>query len=530
MNSTLNASIGNEYNQPDRTLQDIPVRKTQNGLIGAVFRARNTKQDGQGELLSGWSGWSRDSALVYDTKSQAKEVEKLDLETGEIQGFKVDYKGVKKSSRDSKEARDDRFSLQTTSRSVLGRDWRVSKCNRCMYHMDLPGGKKLPKNYAGVMRGEQGGAFFGGLVQCGSVWTCPVCGSKIAERRAKDMREAMVNAKSRGLYVSLVTQTVKHGVGDDISELLPKLAKAQTSFWGRRAVKDLFEQYGTVGRVRSLETTYGSAGWHPHVHLLIFSESPLPKKAQDVLARQWQRSCLSAGLPKPTIKNGLDIRNGEAAGEYVCKFADDSKLVKTAKGEDVTWDAADEMTKANAKKGRQGNITPFDMLRIIRDPETTENQKKFYRARFEEYARAFKGRRQLVWSRGLRDELGLGQDKTDEEIVNEMNNESNVIALLNSEEMSAVSRKELRSTVLSLSESGGITAIATLLHSLVDTKSSITDYIAHMSARLLRPEFGVKSVNCNSCGTHHVSRLESPVCPLCGHKNKKEDLDDGNDD
>ncbi|OOE78148.1 hypothetical protein BZG72_15785, partial [Salinivibrio sp. PR6] len=218
MNSTLNASIGNEYNQPDRTLQDIPVRKTQNGLIGAVFRARNTKQDGQGELLSGWSGWSRDSALVYDTKSQAKEVEKLDLETGEIQGFKVDYKGVKKSSRDSKKARDDRFSLQTTSRSVLGRDWRVSKCNRCMYHMDLPGGKKLPKNYAGVMRGEQGGAFFGGLVQCGSVWTCPVCGSKIAERRAKDMREAMVNAKSRGLYVSLVTQTVKHGVGDDISE------------------------------------------------------------------------------------------------------------------------------------------------------------------------------------------------------------------------------------------------------------------------------------------------------------------------
>nr|WP_045625976.1 protein rep [Vibrio parahaemolyticus] len=132
--------------------------------------------------------------------------------------------------------------------------------------------KNIPRGYAGILKGDKGGAFFGGLVQCGSVWTCPVCGAKIAERRAGELREAMGIANRRGLHVSLVTMTVRHGIGDHISDLMPRLAKSQTSFWGRRKVKDTFSNFGLVGRVRSLEVTYGSSGWHPHTHILVFSE------------------------------------------------------------------------------------------------------------------------------------------------------------------------------------------------------------------------------------------------------------------
>ncbi|EGR3150114.1 hypothetical protein DLH80_23620 [Vibrio parahaemolyticus] len=387
-----------------------------------------------------------------------------------------------------------------------------------MIHLDLDGGKKIPRGYAGILKGQKGGAFFGGLVQCGSVWTCPVCGAKIAERRADELRTAMGEAKKRGLHVALLTATVRHGIGDHISDLMPKLAKSQTSFWGRRKVKDTFDSFGLVGRVRSLEVTYGSSGWHPHVHILVFSEKKIPKAVKRNLALEWQKSCVSAGLPKPTLENGLDVRNGEAAGEYICKFADDSKLpVKTGTGDTVTWDSADEMTKSQSKKGRQGNITPFDMLRLIDESETTDSQRNFYRARFEEYAVAFKGRRQLVWSRGLRDEFDMGKEKTDEELVLEMNEESNVMALLDKNEMSALSRKELRSTALALVENGGRDALARLLHPIAGADMTLTEYLRFFNSRMQRSEFGFHHVTCG-CGETFSFSGESGHCPNCATK------------
>lgn len=504
-----------EYITSDLPLQ---VSSPHKGVSSYLFRAKNHAFAGQESLISEWSEWSENSSLVYDTKSQSKTVEVLNKETGEIQELNYDNKGKKNSKKTGVESRSERFKLQSTSRGVLGREWRVSKCNRCMIHLDLDGGKKIPRGYAGILKGEKGGAFFGGLVQCGSVWTCPVCGAKIAERRADELRTAMGEAKKRGLHISLVTMTVRHGVGDHISDLMPKLAKSQTSFWGRRKVKDTFANFGFVGRVRSLEVTYGSSGWHPHTHILVFSEKKIPKATKRTLALEWQKSCVSSGLPKPTIENGFDIRNGDAAGEYVCKFADDSKLpVKTKSGDVVTWDSADEMTKSQSKKGRQGNITPFDMLRLIDDSNTSDSQKKFYRARFEEYAVAFKGRRQLVWSRGLRDEFDMGKEKTDEELVLEMNEESNVVALLDKNEMFALSRNELRSTALTLIENGGRDALACLLHSLVGSDMTLQEYLRYFNSRMQRSEFGFHHVTCG-CGEMFSFSGLFAHCPHCATK------------
>ncbi|EGR1020639.1 hypothetical protein EFU61_18290 [Vibrio cholerae] len=506
-----------EYIASDRPIQGQTVPLSGSGLL---FRAKSLSLEGQGSLLSEWSEWRREPALVYDTKSQAAEFEILDTESGEIQALTVKNKGKKTTKKTGVESRDERFKLQSLSRGVLGRDWRVSKCNRCMIHLDLDGGKKIPRGYAGILKGEKGGAFFGGLVQCGSVWTCPVCGAKIAERRADELRTAMTEAQRRGLHVALLTATVRHGIGDEIGDLLPKLAKAQTSFWGRRKVKDTVSSFGNVGRIRSLEVTYGSSGWHPHVHILVFSEQRIPKSVKRDLALEWQKSCVSAGLPKPTLENGFDVRNGDAAGEYVCKFADDSKLpAKTKNGDVVTWDSADEMTKSHAKKGRQGNITPFDMLRLIGDKDTSDSQKRFYRARFDEYAQAFKGRRQLVWSRGLRDELDMEQELTDEELVLEQTEDSNVMALLDRKEMAVLSKFELRSTALAIIENGGRKALATMLHPFTGTDMTLDQYRDYLDKRMLRPELGFHHVTCG-CGESFSFRGESALCPSCATRVK----------
>ena len=74
------------------------------------------------------------------------------------------------------------------------------------------------------------------------------------------------------------------------------------------------------------------------------------------------------------------------------------------------------MTKGHSKKGREGGLTPFDLLRqSVEMPE--------YGRLFQIYASAFKGKQQLHWSRGLKDLLGI-IEQSDEELAQETEKEA----------------------------------------------------------------------------------------------------------
>ena len=67
----------------------------------------------------------------------------------------------------------ERFALQSVARDILP-DSRTAKCLRIRAHdKDVQVWKS--KNHKT--------ASYGGLQTCGSVWTCPVCGAKVVERR-----------------------------------------------------------------------------------------------------------------------------------------------------------------------------------------------------------------------------------------------------------------------------------------------------------------------------------------------------------
>ena len=71
------------------------------------------------------------------------------------------------------ESRVQRFALQSMARAILPES-RTAKCLRIRAHdCDVQVWKSR----------EHGTASYGGLQTCGSVWTCPVCAAKIAERR-----------------------------------------------------------------------------------------------------------------------------------------------------------------------------------------------------------------------------------------------------------------------------------------------------------------------------------------------------------
>lgn len=67
-----------------------------------------------------------------------------------------------------------------------------------------------------------------------------------------------------------------------------------------------------------------------------------------------------------------------------------------------------ELTYSHVKKGHEGNLTPWDLLRQGKEDL------------FREYAEAFTGKHQLTWSNGLRALLSMPKEKSDYEIASEV--------------------------------------------------------------------------------------------------------------
>ena len=76
--------------------------------------------------------------------------------------------------RDSRAARAERYMLKSAARRLLPKDHRTTKCMHW----------RFPDREVQVQRGVTSDrAFYHGLQVCAMPWTCPVCASKISERR-----------------------------------------------------------------------------------------------------------------------------------------------------------------------------------------------------------------------------------------------------------------------------------------------------------------------------------------------------------
>lgn len=385
----------------------------------------------------------------------------FDPDTGELLSLKPT----------SSDSRRERFKLLDTSSDILTmfygdepilkpnghpKKHRTSDCHR------TPLG-----TFVQVFKSETNSkSFFSGVLQCASVWTCPVCASKISERKASEMRISFNQSSSLELLPHLVTFTAPHQAGDRIEDLASKMREALTFFFAEWTVKNWKKVRKVVGHIRSFEVRFGKNGWHPHFHLIIFSKETLLND-KSMLLERWQACCLRAGLDEPNAY-GLDIQDGSKAGEYISKFGSDGDVITTSSGKPVTWDAADEMTKSNTKKGKKDSLSPWDLLRYSKDPQNDplkySSDPVAYRMLFLFYARAMKGVNQLKWSRGLRDIFCLSSEMTDEQIVAQQDDSAKVLCHLTVSEWRYLINKSLRATILDLAENGGSEAVARFLH------------------------------------------------------------------
>lgn len=329
-----------------------------------------------------------------------------------------------------------KWQLQAVARLALGvcntsipfeQRHRIRCCHRVL---------RFGKREVQVRESEKSGKpYYANLQTCGSVWTCPVCALKIQAVRAAEVRQAIDQWIAQGGSVVLLTQTVPHSRRDDLSELLESFTAALSKFKAGAPYKRLAKRYGISGSIRGLEVTHGENGWHPHAHTILFLQIP-PLSLQEMtddLFRRWESAARRAGFEQALSPLAFDVQDASKVKSYVTKL-----------GTEYQWSAEHELVKAHSKRGRPATLTPFDMLRSY--ASKPDNGRLL--ALFAEYAHNFHGRRQLVWSDGLKKRL-LGTDGlTDEQVAASVGEVDRVLASIPFEDWLIINRHNLHGHVL----------------------------------------------------------------------------------
>lgn len=317
-------------------------------------------------------------------------------------------------------ARAERYAIQSVAKIALPNE-RVSKCLRAV----------LNKTQVEVWKHKNTEkAFYNGLLVCGSVWNCPVCASKISEKRYKELKQAFDLHKEQGGYIAFMTLTFSHKKSDELKVILKQFSKALTRFRSGKRYHKLRNKMNMIGSIRTFEITYGLNGFHPHIHLAIFYKNDVDlKELEFEFYSLWCAAAKKEGLSTKE-KYGLTLQNGDKVEEY---------LSKHGKGK---WSLTKEMTKTHIKKGREQSFTPFDLLR-----EFINTGEQIYISLFKEYADALKGKTQLFWSRGLKD-LFLINEKSDEELAKESLEQADLLGLIPYEDWQFILKNKYRSRLL----------------------------------------------------------------------------------
>lgn len=302
------------------------------------------------------------------------------------------------------------------------------------------------------------GAHWSGIERCASIWACPVCAAVIRAARTKEIQEAVDEwLKDPDHHLIMVTYTMRHRKSDRLDVTLPAALEAyQRNQAGSPWVR-FREKYGIVGSVRAAEVTVGKNGWHPHIHALYFTTKPLDKDGQAAmhswLFERWFKFVTKLGGGAPTKLRGVDIRvasdSGKVVAQYLSKLQDDSKEHRP-----LDKKVASELGRADFKEGRQGSLTPFELLDPAKRADWQDDEAAYHL--WVEYVEAVKGRRAITWSGEIRELLNLARERSDEEIINDVERQDLKLLIPGKVYDSYKNQPAVLALILELVESGNL--------------------------------------------------------------------------
>lgn len=254
-----------------------------------------------------------------------------------------------------------------------------------------------------------GDASFTGLGTCGSCHSCPVCADGIWRERAANLHHLLRMAVDSQLHVAMLTLTLRHKQADDLATLLGGCAQGWNAVTKSRAWKHLQKEFGIVGVVRRLEVTVGANGWHPHLHILVFTELDPGElgwlNVRSAAYSAWRAKLSSLGLRTPSQDRGVHVkpfdlwRGPEALERAVSSYMTAAGTVgshQAERAEQMTVGrAAGELASAGTKQAKGQNLTVWGLL----DAAMSGDAQAI--ARWHEYEQAIKGRQAWAVSSSL---------------------------------------------------------------------------------------------------------------------------------
>lgn len=361
------------------------------------------------------------------------------------------------------DVRSKRWALRGRAGQLIG-----GRTARCGFH---PMSKTIP------LRVHNGAAHFSGVETCGSVWTCPVCASRVATRRADDVKSVIDAIEAEGGATYMMAFTLRHSRAQTAAETRAAVTGCWSKMLSRRAWKRLCAEYGITGYIRALEVTHGGNGWHPHLHTLLIGDRELSSDetaaCELAIFELWESIVAKTGngWVKRSLFKFERAENSEMAGRYVVK-----------------WGADRELTQAHSKVARGGGLSPWGLLERSMDGDRRAG------ALFREYAKAFHGARQLTWSGGLKARFGI--DVPDDEIAAETAEEARaeVVGVVTATEYRNMHNAGVLPELLGLAEKSGAPAVMSFIarwrieHPPAEPKDGGDDY--EFAIRVYADAFG----------------------------------------
>lgn len=360
-----------------------------------------------------------------------------------LQNNKQKVIDLKTKSEEIQKARFERYACQSVAKKALDPNDRIRVCLRYpLKGFDRVDIFKHRKTFK---------AFYGNLMTCGSVWKCPVCASKITERRRLELQILLAEHEKQGYKTMFLTLTFRHKLGEKLSDNLKKFKAVIKDFQSGKAYDEIRKKIDYIGQVRAFEITYSSVnGWHPHVHILLFFKEK--RVAVTKIAKEMEKLYLKA----------LEKNNAEGLEGIAFKLLKGEKAQEQLSSYFTKWSLENEMTKANTKKSRKKTSkTPFDLLRDYLESNNAVNLWLF-----REYAECMKGTKQLAYSPGLKKLYDI-EEKTDEELAKEKIEQADLLGSLSLEEWQLVLQEDYRADFLKQCENKGFENAVEWLYKII---------------------------------------------------------------
>ena len=167
---------------------------------------------------------------------------------------------------------------------------------------------------------------------------------------------------------------MRHHLGDDLSALNLARQRAWRRLTQGAPWKRLAARLGIMHWIRGTDDTYGANGWHPHLHVLVFTRSMGGEREQALrdLRVRWQ-GCVAKALGSAHVPSsrGVDLR--------------------TCRREDYIAKLGLEIVAPNTKRARGVGRTPWEVANDAAQDDAASLRLWVC------YTRARKGVRQLTW-------------------------------------------------------------------------------------------------------------------------------------